>query len=583
MAKRNVAVAPAIAAAALLRPQFARLRGWIALVVVLGVLAALAETASVGMLLLLVSLLFSGGGVADDADSAVDRLAFELVQRLDGQVALATTLLVAIIVLRLLLVGLHGLLTSRLAVRVGHETRCELFAACLSLPFAEARSRSWGELYTVVEQHSEAVPDALDSACDLLQSLTIATILTVLLLAFAPWLALSAIGTLLVLSLVQRFAERSVERTGGQVAAAYRAMSEVLIRNLQAMRTYRAFGQGRAQAELFTEASQSAARGQMRADALALAVDPISHISALVAVVIMVAVAQVTHTGAAVVVLTVGLLYRIQPYVASVDAARIVLAEHLPSLRIVSAALAGRSVSHRPVVEAPAGPLPVRFDNVAFAWPGGAQPVVDGLSFTIPAEGWTLIDGPSGAGKSTLVNMVLGLVEPRSGRILVGDRPLASLDGESWRRRIAIAGQDIDLVRGTIRDNLLLGRPDADDAAIARAVEATGLGPLLDSLPDGLDTVVGEQGATLSGGQQQRIGIARALVRRPSLLILDEATSALDRPSQAAVIAAIRREMEGAGAVLVIGHQLDCLPPLAATCRLRLKDTPVIHFRGAAS
>lgn len=557
---------PALAALRTMRPTLWAARWTVAVVVVLGALAAVAETASVGAVLLLLSLIFGRGG--DDAAEEMatnlpDRITAALVERFDGNASLAATLLVGLILLRLALVAIHGIITARLAARVSDRARVRLFAASAALPILDARERSWGELYTVVEQHSAAVSEALDAVCNIMQALTVIAIVGALLMLLAPLLALSALATLLVLGRLHRIAERIAERAGRDIADAARTMSELLIRSFQAMRTYRVFGLTSAQVDAFRVASHRTATAQVRSDLMAMLTDPLSQISALVAVLVMAITAQVFGISAATMLVAVGLLYRLQPYVAGAEAHRMVLAENLPSLRLVEAMLANAP----PPTEAPktrlAPAATIRFENVSFAYPGTGQPVLRGLDLEIPPVGWTLIDGPSGTGKSTIVNLLLALFPPDRGRIMIGEVPLAQLSADAWRQRIAVCGQDIELVRGTIRDNLLFGNAAASPDQIARAIAAAGLQPLLERLPLGLDTPIGEQGLTLSGGQQQRIAIARALVREPALLILDEATSALDRASQRAVIAAIERAMDGR-AVLVIGHHLDALPPLVA-------------------
>lgn len=557
---------PALAAIAVMRPTLRRARWSVGMVVILGAAAAVAETASVGAVLLLLSLVFGRGGddaAGEMATNLPDRITAALVERFDGNATLAATLLVGLILIRLGLVAVHGMVTARLAARVSDDTRVRLFAACTGLPILDARDRSWGELYTVVEQHSSAVSEALDAICNILQALTVIAIVGALLLMMAPILALSAAATLLVMGRLHRIAERVAERTGRDIADAARTMSELLIRSFQAMRTYRVFGLTAAQVDAFRAASHRTAIAQVHADLVALLTDPLSQITALIAVLVMAITAQAIGIGPATMLVAVGLLYRLQPYVSGAEAHRMVLAENLPSLRLVEAMLADIATQAAAVPARHEAAGTIRFENVSFAYPGTGQPVLSGMTLEIPPTGWTLIDGPSGSGKSTLVNLLLALFPPDRGRITVGAMPLGHLCPERWRQRIAVCGQDIELVRGTIRDNLLLGNAAANDAQLARAIAAAGLDPFIERLPLGLETPIGEQGLTLSGGQQQRIAIARALVREPALLVLDEATSALDKASQRAVIAAIARAMTGR-AVLVIGHHLEELPPLAA-------------------
>jgi ABC-type multidrug transport system fused ATPase/permease subunit len=566
----------------IMRPELARTRGTIVLVVALSLLAAAAETAGAGMLLLLLSTMFGNPrAMAFEQREEGDVLghAIELLVSLfDRHVGVAAGVLVLLIMVRLTVVVVHGVVTSRVDASVAHRTRTRMFAAFMQIPMLDVRRRSWGDVYTAVEQHSGAVPEVFDAMCNALLDLIVLTVLTLLLLVTAPALTALAVLAYVVIGRLPRLTQPLIERASQEAAESGSDMSSVLIRSVQAMRTLRVFGLGSRQVEHFTAASQRAARAEARSGAILSLTEPASHVSALLAVMIMVLVASLADTPTATLVLTAGLLYRLQPYFASLEENRLEICTHVPSLRRVHELLAAARPEPAAGQPIPDDAAPIRFADVSFRYPGAPRMALDGITLDIPASGWTYIDGPSGAGKSTLINLLLGLFDPDQGRVSLGSVPLATLQLEAWRRTIAVCGQDIELVSGSLRDNILFGDPDADEATIARAMRAAGLTPLLADFAQGIDTPIGEQGGALSGGQRQRVGIARAIVRRPRLLILDEAASALDQPSQHAVFAAIAREMEGR-AVVVIGHQLDMLPPLAAHYRLSLTGQGTLGAR----
>ncbi len=196
----------------------------------------------------------------------------------------------------------------------------------------------------------------------------------------------------------------------------------------------------------------------------------------------------------------------------------------------------------------------IRFDQVSFAYAG--TPVLQGCSFEIPARALTTLIGTSGAGKTTIVDLVIGLLQPSDGHVLVDDTSLESVDLIAWRRQIGYVPQENLLLHDSIRHNVTLGDPALSDADVDWALRAAGAADFVARMPQGADSPVGERGVTLSGGQRQRIMIARAIVRRPRLLILDEATSALDRQAAeqlAATLGALRGEMT----ILAISHQPD--------------------------
>ena len=193
------------------------------------------------------------------------------------------------------------------------------------------------------------------------------------------------------------------------------------------------------------------------------------------------------------------------------------------------------------------------FEHVSVRFPGREQPALHGVSFAIPAKRITALAGPSGAGKSTLADLAGGMTAPDEGRVLIDGIALEGGLRRAWRSRVAYVQQDPVLFTGTIRDNLIWADAGAGEPDIRRAL-ADASAEFVLALPDGLDTPVGENGRQLSGGERQRIVLARALMRRPVLLILDEATSALDPDNEAAIACAVARLRERM-TVLIIGHR----------------------------
>jgi ATP-binding cassette subfamily C protein len=162
--------------------------------------------------------------------------------------------------------------------------------------------------------------------------------------------------------------------------------------------------------------------------------------------------------------------------------------------------------------------------------------------------------GPSGSGKTTIVDLVTGLLQPQQGEIWLDDQPLEQVDQKSWRRMIGYVPQETLLLHDTIRNNITLGDPDLSEKDAEEALRATGAWEFVQSMPQGMQTIVGERGGKLSGGQRQRIAIARAIVHKPKLLILDEATSALD-PQSESDICETMLQLRGQLTILTISHQ----------------------------
>jgi len=217
------------------------------------------------------------------------------------------------------------------------------------------------------------------------------------------------------------------------------------------------------------------------------------------------------------------------------------------------------------VADAPdATPLPrptdargaaLAFKDVAFRHDARANGLSD-ISFAAAPGTTTALVGPSGAGKSTIVKLALRLLDPQEGRVLIDGMDARQATQESLRAAVALVPQDVALFNDSIRANIGFARPDADEAAIWAAAEAAELADFIRELPEGMETRVGERGLKLSGGERQRVGIARALLADPCILILDEATSALDSRTEAAIQKTLRKARNGR-TTLVVAHRLS--------------------------
>ncbi len=205
-------------------------------------------------------------------------------------------------------------------------------------------------------------------------------------------------------------------------------------------------------------------------------------------------------------------------------------------------------------------PLPVRgavrFDEVHFRYPADTPEVLRGLTIDVPEGETHAIVGATGSGKSTVVKLLLRLYEPTAGAITVDDIAIDQLTFRSLRQATGFVSQDVFLFHGTIRENLVYGRPDATDDEVRRAAELAEAATFIEAMPLGYDTVVGERGQKLSGGQRQRLTIARAILRDPSILVLDEATSAVDNETEAAIQRSMAKVSAGR-TTIVIAHRLS--------------------------
>jgi ABC-type multidrug transport system fused ATPase/permease subunit len=198
----------------------------------------------------------------------------------------------------------------------------------------------------------------------------------------------------------------------------------------------------------------------------------------------------------------------------------------------------------------------VRFEDVSFAYPASGEAVLANVSFRANPGMCVALVGHTGAGKSTAMTLLQRLWDPTSGRITIDGQDLRDITLDSLRSNVGVVFQESLLFNRTIRDNLIVGRPDATEDEMEQACLMADAHEFIIRQPHGYDTMIGERGTTLSGGQRQRLAIARALLKNPPILILDEATSALDAATEARVSKALKTLMAGR-TTFIIAHRLS--------------------------
>ncbi|MFF2473762.1 thiol reductant ABC exporter subunit CydD [Streptomyces sp. NPDC058066] len=236
------------------------------------------------------------------------------------------------------------------------------------------------------------------------------------------------------------------------------------------------------------------------------------------------------------------------------------------------------AVLETPVPPSGAGAVPaatgIAFDGVTVRYPGRSADAVSEADFEVaPGETVALV-GPSGVGKSTLLSAALGFVRPQAGRVLVGGADLSGLDREAWHAHVAWVPQRPQLYAGSIADNVRLARPGASPAEVEEALREAGAQDFVRALPDGADTLLGEDGAGLSAGQRQRLALARAFVADRPVVLLDEPTAALDGETEAGIVEAVRRLAAGRTVLLVV-HRPALLAVADRVVRLDAPRSPV--------
>ncbi|MFC5220108.1 ABC transporter ATP-binding protein [Streptomyces coerulescens] len=354
-----------------------------------------------------------------------------------------------------------------------------------------------------------------------------------------------------------------INKASRQAQDAVGVMGASLERILGALRTVKASGAEHREERTLHDAAEESWRQSVRAAKWAAAAGNTAGLAMQIAFITVLAVGGArVATGA----IDIGTLVAFLLYVFYLMSPIQEVVGAITQYQTGSAALARIQEALRLPAEpvAPPAPLPaagaqpatLAFEDVRFRYAEDLPYVHHGVTFAVPAQGMTAFVGPSGAGKTTVFSLIERFYDPEEGTITLDGRALADWELVQLRSAIGYVEQDAPVLSGSLRANLLLGNPEADEDAVTRVLKTTRLDGLVARLPDGLETLVGHRGTKLSGGERQRVAIARALLRRPRLLLLDEATSQLDAVNEAALRDTVA-DVARTTTVLVVAHRLS--------------------------
>jgi ATP-binding cassette, subfamily B, bacterial MsbA len=527
------------------------------LLLVLGTLSVIAETLGITLVVLFI---YSILGHSDDlAADNVLAMVFSVVNSLVGGNTTALGVLIFVsLVVKALLNFAYGALTATVRHAVGRKVREEIFRQYMTVSYDYVRRHDDGELVNILASESESIAGAYYSLTRIAIN-ACAVGFFVLFLISISWeiTTIAGCGAAIVF-FVRRRLSSPARQLGEKVAVAKNELTERILTAVQGMRTVRAFAQEAPVQKRFDEASGRVHRTNVALEHLQNLIPPLSesgYLAVLGAVIVAANFLEIPFTAT---LASVALLYRLQPHMRELDAHLLELGGIEASIRMVGRVLDRSDKSYPPDGDEPFTGLEkeLRFENVSMTYAGSAKSTLRDASFTIPVGRTTAIMGRSGAGKTTIVNLILRLYEPTGGAILADGRPITSFERGSWLSRVAVAGQDLELIEGTVAENIAFGMPDASMEDIEEAASLAGVTSFLADLSDGFYSWVGERGLNLSAGQRQRVGLARALLRRPDLLILDEATAALDAAMEEEVRRNIARAYKDK-TMIIITHRTD--------------------------
>jgi ATP-binding cassette, subfamily C, bacterial len=354
---------------------------------------------------------------------------------------------------------------------------------------------------------------------------------------------------------------KRAQRDGRQISGATSRLYAATSEHLASLKTAKSYGAERRHIESMTEISMELAAVQVTATRTSAASYFVFEVGTVVALALMVYVGLTQFTLApGAVLMLIYLVARVLPRVATLQRGVQFCVQLLPSFDAI-AALEEELHAVQEDIAASNEVIPllesVRLEHVRFSHSTPDLTTLDDVTLELRHGALTAIVGPSGAGKSTIADILTGLQRPQQGRVSIDGRTLEDSMIAAWKRQLGYVSQDTFVFHDTVRANLSWANPDATERDIAEALQAARAEFLFD-LEHGLDTVLGDRGVRLSGGERQRLALARALLRRPQLLVMDEATSALDLENETGILDAIER-LRGKVTTLLITHRLSAV------------------------
>ncbi|CEP35006.1 Putative uncharacterized protein [Halomonas sp. R57-5] len=499
--------------------------------------------------------------VVNQEQSFVASLGFETPQQ---QITMLAVLTFVIWAGESLFEYLFQILWRNLAQRLQADMRQDTYEHAQRLDMAFFESKSSGQLVATMNDDVNQLERFLDGGANsIIQVVVTVVAVGAVFFVLSPLIALLAFTPIPLIIWGAFFFQRKAGPLYSDVREKVGDLASRLSNNLSGIATIKSFTSEDREAERLRDASEAYVDANRRAIKVSSAFIPVIRMAILAGFLAtftvggMMALNGSLNVGAygVLVFLTQRLLWPLTGLAQVIDLFERAMASTRRILDLLEVPITVKDDSTTPLTQPVRGEVTV--DNVSFHYATSGVGV-DGIHLQVPAGNTLALVGATGSGKSTLIKLLLRFYDPENGRVLIDGQPITEVSMNSLRQSIGLVSQDVYLFEGSIRDNIAYGKPDADEAAITDAAKTAEAWSFIETLPQGLDTPVGERGVRLSGGQRQRLSLARALLKDPPILVLDEATSAVDNETEAAIQRSLKRIAHGR-TVIMIAHRLSTI------------------------
>ncbi len=531
-------------------------------ITILGVLSSLSEGIGISMLAPFLQSLNN----TDNQPLIVDNQFLKIIQHIFSFVP-STNRPVIILVMMVLIIGLKAILSYSQKIlsfwwstNINHKLSCQIMEKIMLVDYSFFDQNSSGNMMNILSSHTGKAAEALLYMSRIIINLSTLVVFGFILLLISWPMTIGVAVALLLVSKVIRLTGYPMRKLGAENIKISSRMYNLIFGIFYGMKTVRSFGKEAYEQKRFRTVSRQMVQNQVKMEMLSASIEPIFEFLSVIILVSILGLSIKNDISIPTMLAFIFMLYRLQPQVGQLDGNR---------LRFVALQKAVQElfdfIQYAEEHDTKSGNVSLehlrkglQFQDATFRYNPKENNIIQDFSLYIPQGKTTAFVGSSGAGKTTIINLICRFYDVTEGNIYVDGHLIQDLQLQQWRKHIALVSQNIHIFSASVRDNIAYGRVDATLDEVIEAAHLANADEFIQQLPNGYDTIIGDEGVGLSGGQQQRIALARAILKDAEIFILDEATNALDSISEHLIQEAIQK-FGSTRTVIIIAHRLSTI------------------------